>query len=169
MGHVLHLEELTMQKLRSALLLPLLALSVLVSPSGQLQAQAAEGQVVIEDLTPSQLRREIKKIETEFYRVFNASVEDEKLAIICYDLIPTGSNIRQETCEPQFVIDKRGANTNDSRFGNDVLLTPKALQQSLAGDYEKLTAAMTKLSEESEYFRELNSILAALREELENR
>jgi hypothetical protein len=169
MGHVLHLEELTMQKLRSALLLPLLALSVLVSPGVQLKAQAAEGQVVIEDLTPSQLRREIKKIETEFYRVFNASVEDEKLAIICYDLIPTGSNIRQETCEPQFVIDKRGANTNDSRFGNDVLLTPKALQQSLAGDYEKLTAAMTKLSEESEYFRELNSILAALREELENR
>ncbi len=158
-----------MQKLRSALLLPLLALSVLVSPGVQLQAQAAEGQVVIEDLTPSQLRREIKKIETEFYRVFNASIEDEKLAIICYDLTPTGTNIKQETCEPQFLLDKRGENTNDSRFGNDVLLTPQALQQSLAGEYEKLTAAMTELSRESEYFRELNSILAALREELENR
>ena len=118
-----------MQKLRSALLLPLLALSVLVSPGVQLKAQAAEGQVVIEDLTPSQLRREIKKIETEFYRVFNASVEDEKLAIICYDHLPTGSNIKKEKCEPQFAIDKRSKNVNDAQFGTDVLFTAKTMQR----------------------------------------
>ena len=158
-----------MQKLRSALLLPLLALSVLVSPGVQLKAQAAEGQVVIEDLTPSQLRREIKKIETEFYRVFNASVEDEKLAIICYDHLPTGSNIKKEKCEPQFAIDKRSKNVNDAQFGTDVLFTAKTMQRELSEEFAALTEAMTNLAVENEYFAELNSILAALRNELNNR
>ena len=35
-------------------------------------ANAAEDQIVIEDLTRAQLRGEIKKIESEVYRVFNA-------------------------------------------------------------------------------------------------
>jgi len=169
MGHALHIEELTMQKLRSALLLPLLALSVLVSPGVQLKAQAAEGQVVIEDLTPFQLRREIKKIETEFYRVFNASVEDEKLAIICYDHLPTGSNIKKEKCEPQFAIDKRSKNVNDAQFGTDVLFTAKTMQRELSEEFAALTEAMTNLAGENEYFAELNSILEALRDELNNR
>ena len=130
---------------------------------------AADEQIVIEDLTPSQLRREIKKIETEFYRVFNASTEDEKLAINCYDYIPTGSNIKEEACEPQFVIDARGENVTNARFDTDVLLSPQDLQQRLATEYEALTAAMSKLAKENQYFSELNSILAVLREELKNR
>lgn len=133
------------------------------------QTLAAEGQIVMEDLTPSQLRGEIKKIQTEFYRVFNSSIEDKNLAIICYDYIPTGSNIGDEACEPQFVIDKRASNTNDSRLGYDTLLTPDGLQSVLVAEYAALTAAMSELSAQSEYFRELNGILSALREELENR
>jgi hypothetical protein len=130
---------------------------------------AAEGQIVMEDLTPSQLRGEIKKIQAEFYRVFNSSIEDKDLAIICYDYTPTGSNIREEACEPQFVLDKRGDNVNDARLGYDLLLTPTDLQSVLAAEYAALTAAMSKVSKESEYFRELDSILGALREELESR
>jgi len=156
-----------MQKLRSALLLPLLVLSVLSSLDRQLNA--AEEQIVIEDLSPPQLRNQIKRIESEFYRVFNASVEDKQLAINCYDYTPTGSNIREEACEPQFLTDARGQNVNDVRFGVDVLLSPQELRQRLALEYEALTAAMTKLNQESRYFSELNSILAALREELEMR
>ncbi len=156
-----------MQKLRLTLLLPLLTSFLLSGLSMSLQA--AEEQIFIEDLTPSQLRREIKKIETEFYRVFNASIEDEKLIINCYDYVPTGSNIKEEACEPQFLIDARGKNANDVRFNADVLLSPQDLQTRVAVEYEALTAAMTKLSKENEYFRELNSILAALRDELRNR
>lgn len=143
--------------------------SALLLALASTQTLAAEGQIVIEDLTPSQLRAEIKKIETEFYRVFNTSTEDKELAIICYKYTPTGSNIREEACEPQFLIDKRGANVNDQRFGNDVLLTPQDLRTALSAEYAELTAAMTKLSAESEYFRELNGILGALRAELESR
>jgi hypothetical protein len=133
------------------------------------QTLATEGQIVIEDLTPSQLRGEIKIIETEFYRVFNRSIENENLAIACYDHISTGSNIKAEACEPQFVIDKRGYNANDARLGYDLLLTPPDLQSILAAEYDALSAAMPELSAQSEYFRELNRILSALREEQESR
>ena len=66
-------------------------------------------------------------------------------------------------------MEKRADNTNDSSLGIDVLLTPLDLQRELAPDYGTLIAAMTKVAKESEYFRELNNILGALREELESR
>lgn len=135
----------------------------------QTPALAAEDQIVINDLTAAQLRSELKRIQTEFYRVFNESIEDETLAINCYRYTPTGSNIREEACEPQFLIDARGQNVNDVRFNVDVLLNPQDLQARLSEEYEDLTAAMNKLAKESKYFRELNSILGALREELASR
>jgi len=143
--------------------------SALLLAMASTQTLAAEGQIVMEDLTPSQLRGEIKKIETEFYRVFNSSIEDKDLAIVCYDYTPTGSNIKEEACEPQFVIDKRGDNASDVRLGYDLLLTPTDLQSVLAAEYAAFTVAMSELSAQSEYFRELNSILGALREEQESR
>lgn len=143
--------------------------SALLLLMGSTQTLAAEGQIVMEDLTPSQLRGEIQKVQMEFYRVFNSSIEDTHLAIVCYDYVPTGSNIKEEACEPQFVIDKRADNTNDSRLGYDLLLTPEGLQSVLVAEYAALSASMTKLSKESEYFRELDGILGALRAELESR
>ena len=130
---------------------------------------AGEEQIVIEDLTPSQLRAEIKKIETEFYRVFNSSVEDKKLMIVCSTYTPTGSNRKVENCEPQFAADKRADNSQQSRFGNDILYSQQALNAELAPQYAELTAAMTKLAAENEYFRELDGILGALRDELASR
>ncbi|MEX0964261.1 MAG: hypothetical protein WDZ52_09515 [Pseudohongiellaceae bacterium] len=136
---------------------------------GSTHTLAAEGQIVIEDLTPANLRNEIKKIEAEFYRVFNESVENKKLTIVCYNFTPTGSNIKRETCEPQFVVDRRADNSKDSRFGLDVLYSADSLRSELAPQFAELTAAMTELAEENEYFRELDSILAALRDELASR
>ena len=136
---------------------------------GATNSLAGEEQIVIEDLTPSQLRSEIKKIETEFYRVFNSSVEDEKLRIVCSSYTPTGSNRKIENCEPQFAADRRADNSQQSRFGNEVLLSQQALNAELAPQYAELTAAMTKLAAENQYFRELDGILGALRAELESR
>ena len=47
-------------------------------------ARADEDQIVIEDLSRAQLRAEIDKIQKEFYRVFNAANDDDKLDIICH-------------------------------------------------------------------------------------
>ena len=130
-------------------------------------AASAQEPIVIEDLSPAQLRAEIKKVQTEFYRVFNASVEPgSKMTIVCHEYLPTGSNIKREACEPQFVIDRRAGNAADSRFQVDELLSNAALQQELSGEFTELTAAMNKLAAENQYFKELNSVLAMLRERL---
>ena len=123
--------------------------------------------IVIEDLSPAQLRAEIKKVQTEFYRVFNAEVGDSKMQIVCHEYLPTGSNIKREACEPQFVIDKRANNAADSRFQVDELMSAATLQQELSKEFEELTAAMNKLAAEKPYFKELNSVLTMLRERLE--
>lgn len=156
-----------MNTLKPAALAVLCSLLLLAATSPQ--SIAAEGQIVIEDLTPSQLRSEIKKIETEFYKVFNTSTADKSFAIVCYDHMPTGSNIKQEICEPQFVIAKRADNAKDAQFGIDALLTPRAIRRELDTEYAALSEAMTNLAKENAYFGELNGILGALREELENR
>ena len=124
---------------------------------------AAEEQIVIDDLTPAQLRAEIEKIQTEFYRVFNLENDDPDLEIVCHDYVPTGSHITQQACEPQFVIDRRGQNANDTRFSVDTLLDAKGLQNELSAEFTMLTEAMNALAAENRYFRELNEILGMLR------
>lgn len=130
-------------------------------------ANAAEDQIVIEDLTPAQLRGEIKKIESELYRVFNAENENDEFDIICRKYKPTDSNIRKEACEPKFVTDKRGENATDAQLGYDSILMPEALQSALKPELEAFTEAMNTLINENQYFKELNAILGALREQLE--
>ena len=146
---------------------------VLVSLAGFLlaspmpAAHADEEQIVIEDLSRAQLRAEIEKIQHEVYRVFNAANDNDELDIVCHDYVPTGSNIREEACEPQFVIDKRAENVADSRFFTDVLLNPAELQSILGVQFQVLTAAMNAVAAENRYYSELNAILKVLRERLE--
>lgn len=124
---------------------------------------AAEEQIVIDDLSPAQLRDEIEKIQTEFYRVFNLANDEPDLEIVCHDYVPTGSHIKQQACEPQFVIDRRGQNANDSRFSVDTLLDPTALQNELSAEFTRLTEAINALALENRYFKELSDILGMLR------
>ena len=134
--------------------------------SGAAAVVVAQDPIVIDDLSPAQLRAEIKKVQTEFYKVFNAAVEDNKQKIVCHEYVPTGSNIKREACEPQFVIDRRSSNAADSQRALDELLSPAALQQELSEEFAALTVAMNKLAAESPYFKELNSVLGMLRERL---
>jgi hypothetical protein len=156
-----------MNKLKSTVLPRLCSLLLLAVASTQ--SIAVEDQIVIEGLNPSQLRSEIKKIETEFYKIFNANTEDKNLAIVCYNHLPTGSNIKQDICEPQFAVDKRAENANDSQYEIDVLLTAQGMRRELTTEYAALSEAMANLAKENKYFGELNGILGALREELESR
>jgi hypothetical protein len=143
----------------------LLATFMLTSHLGT--AQAEEDQIIIEDLPPSELRAQIERIQTEFYRVFNTLNDDDNLDIVCHIYTPTGSNINKEACEPQFVIDKRSQNASDAQRNMDVLLTPQSLNADLTNEFEQLTEAMNAVSASSDYFKELNLILGVLRERLE--
>ena len=124
---------------------------------------AEEEQVVIEDLSVPQLRAEIEKIQTEFYRVFNTLNEDDEFDIICQKFTPTGSNISEVGCEPTFVSEHRGENANDYRLGTDELMSSDGLINELQPEFEQLTAMMNEMARENQYFQELGQILDMLR------
>ena len=124
---------------------------------------AEEAQVVIEDLTVPQLRAEIEKIQTEFYRVFNTLNENDEFDVVCQKFTPTGSNIPQVGCEPNFLSKRRGANANEYRLGTDELIGNDALIKELQPEFEQLTALMNEISAKNQYLKELGAILQMLR------
>lgn len=127
---------------------------------------AEEEQIVIEDLTVPQLRAEIEKIQTEFYRVFNTLNADDEFDIVCQKFTPTGSNIPEVGCEPNFVSERRGENANDFRSGTDELMSSDALIKELQPEFEQLTVKINEFSDENQYFQELGQILNMLRARL---
>ena len=127
---------------------------------------AEQEQIVIEDLSLSELREQIEIVQNEVYRVFNAMNDNDDFDIICHRYKPTGSNISSEACEPQFLIDKRADNVKEWQFGNDVLLEQNELLASVQSQFEELTEKMNSVAAESEYFRELNQVLGMLNDRL---
>lgn len=128
---------------------------------------AEEEQIVIEDLSLTELRAEIEKIQNEMYRVFNQLNEDDDYDIVCHSYTPTGSNITQRACEPQFMIERRGRNASDYQSGTDDLLTSEGLMAELQPEFNQLTEKMNAVAAESRYFVELNQILGMLRQRLQ--
>ncbi len=124
---------------------------------------AEQDAIVIDDLTVPQLRSEIEKIQTEFYRVFNNLNEGDEFDIVCHSYTPTGSNISERACEPQFMIRRRGQNAKDYQDGTDELLSPAALVDEMQAELQQLTERMNSAMRENEYFRELNRVLQMLR------
>lgn len=124
--------------------------------------------VVIDDISRAALKEEIRKTEREFYRVFNASIEENYLTIHCGTYRPLGSHFKKHYCEPQFLMDARSEKFRDSstRFWLDGQLHLGELLISEQSAFEKLTEAMNSVLRESQYFRELNGTLRILRARL---
>jgi len=119
---------------------------------------------VIDDLSLSELNDQIERVEDEFYRVFNLSIEEEHLKVECADWTPTGTHIAQRACQPHFLTQARNQNLRDWNNQMDVIASPEQLRVRLAAEFEELTAAINEVLEENQYFRELNAILRMLRE-----
>ena len=130
-------------------------------------SSAQDEPIVIEDLSRSELRAEIEKIENEFYRVFNASIDDDRLKIECDTYTPTGSRIAQRACEPQFMIDARNENVQNWQNQIDELQSSEELRAGLQSEFQDLTNAMNTVLQASQYFQELNAILRMLRERMQ--
>lgn len=130
---------------------------------GTLSIAAAEDQVVvIQDLSRSELRKEIVLIEQELYQMFNDNNSAVELEIKCEVLTRTGSHIPAQACEPKFMRDARAQNAADSQFGIQTLIQDSKLRQYYAGDYEKLTLAMEDLAKVNGNFSQLVMILNKL-------
>ena len=57
---------------------------------------------------------EIVDEENKIFSMFNELNSDDDFDILCDNIAPTGSHIRQRVCEPRFV--KRNASSNGSRL-----------------------------------------------------
>lgn len=151
-------------KFKTRLLVSSLVLTASISAA--LPLTAADKPIVIEDLSRSELRAQIERVENEFYRVFNSTSDNELLEITCSSYVPTDSHISQRACEPRFLTKARNENVNNWRNDVDVLLSTEELQSALTQEFEQLTEAMNTALKENEYFRELNGVLRMLRERM---
>ena len=139
-------------------------LAVIVSCSFTTLISAQEEPIVIDDLSLSELNDQIERVEDEFYRVFNLSIEEEHLKVECDDWTPTGTHIAQRACQPFFLTQARNQNLRDWNNQMDVIASPEQLRVRLAAEFEELTAAINRVLEEYQYLRELNAILRMLRD-----
>lgn len=139
-------------------------LAVIVCCSFTTLISAQEEPIVIDDLSLSELNDQIERVEDEFYRVFNLSIEEEHLKVECDDWTPTGTHIAQRACQPFFLTQARNQNLRDWNNQMDVIASPEQLRVRLAAEFEELTAAINSVLEENQYLRELNAILRMLRD-----
>jgi hypothetical protein len=124
---------------------------------------AAEQEIIIEDLSRAELRAEIIKIENEFYRVFNASTNKEYLKVECSEFKPINSHIKRRFCEPEFLVDARSENAKNWQNNVDTLRETDELRSALVSEFEELTVEMNEILAQNEYFSELNKVLRMLR------
>ncbi len=139
-----------------------LLLALLLACLGYAPLAQEDQLVVIEDLSKSELRKEIVSIEQELYQFFNDNNADADLEIKCQEFIRTGSHIPVQACEPKFMRDARAENANDSAFGIQELMLDERLIQYHAVDYQRLTEAMNALAKENPNFAQLVMILNKL-------
>ena len=139
-------------------------LAVIVCCSFTTLISAQEEPIVIDDLSLSELNDQIERVEDEFYRVFNLSIEEEHLKVECDDWTPTGTHIAQRACQPFFLTQARNQNLRDWNNQMDVIASPEQIRVRLAAEFEELTAAINSVLEENQYLRELNAILRMLRD-----
>ena len=74
-------------------------------------------EVVVPGVRPQNLRVEIERLEHVVYERWNALNSNDEFDIHCLDSEPTGSNITQTQCAPNFVIEAESRAAEDAVHG----------------------------------------------------
>lgn len=81
------------------------------------QSAADVDEVVVPGRRPENLRVEIERLEQVVYERWNALNSNDEFDIHCLDSEPTGSNITQTHCAPNFVIEAESRAAEDAVHG----------------------------------------------------
>jgi hypothetical protein len=92
---------------------PALAQELAATP----QSDPNADEVVVPGYRPQNLRVEIERLEQVVYDRWNALNSNDEFDIHCLDSEPTGSNITQTHCAPNFVIEAESRAAEDSVHG----------------------------------------------------
>ena len=117
---------------------PALAQEIASSP----QAADDVDEVIVPGTRPQNLRVEIERLEQVVYERWNALNSNDEFDIHCLDSEPTGSNITQTHCAPNFVIEA------ESRAAEDAVDGARTTGRSRSDEYVTLVQEKSRLLNE---------------------
>ena len=115
------------------------------------------------------IRMEIVDEENKIFSMFNELNSDDKFDILCDNIAPTGSHIKQRVCEPRFVTETRAQMTQDYVRGIGMLVGSSDLEVETAMEREELEKEHLRIAVEHPEYLEMLTELTNLRDTLESR
>ena len=115
------------------------------------------------------IRMEIVDEENKIFSMFNELNSDDRFDILCDNIAPTGSHIKQRVCEPRFVTETRAQMTQDYVRGIGMLVGSSDLEVETAMEREELEKEHLRIAVEHPEYLEMLTELTNLRGTLESR
>lgn len=135
---------------------------LLLLPFSHAQDNSDKEVFVLDDMSKSEVKKHIVKVEDDVYRVFNANNSTDEFDINCRMEKPTGTYIPQRVCQPEFLAKAQQRNTNDYLRGVDSQLSQEALMNEFTEEFEQVSAEYAQLYKENATFALLLDSLSAL-------
>ena len=115
------------------------------------------------------IRMEIVDEENKIFSMFNELNSDDRFDILCDNIAPTGSHIKQRVCEPRFVTETRAQMTQDYVRGIGMFVGSSDLEVETAMEREELEKEHLRIAVEHPEYLEMLTELTNLRDTLESR
>ena len=115
------------------------------------------------------IRMEIVDEENKIFSMFNELNSDDDFDILCDNIAPTGSHIRQRVCEPRFVTETRARMAQDFMLGIHALNESSDLGVETKLQQDELEKEHLRIAAEYPEYLEMLTKLMTLRTTLETR
>jgi hypothetical protein len=142
------------------------------------QAGEKVDEVIVPGRRPQNLRAEIERLEHVVYERWNALNSNDEFDIQCLDSEPTGSNITQTRCAPNFVIRAEaraaedaidGARADLTSFNTDYLLGMEEKSRQLNEEMQRIAREDEQFLRDLVRLDELRQLQATEREQRRRR
>ena len=115
------------------------------------------------------IRMEIVDEENKIFSMFNELNSDDDFDILCDNIAPTGSHIKQRVCEPRFVTETRARMAQDFMLGIGALNESSDLGVETKLQQDELEKEHLRIAAEYPEYLEMLTKLMNLRATLETR
>jgi hypothetical protein len=151
----------------------ILALAALAVPAfaqtaqpGRPESAPKPDEVVVPGRAPENVRVEIERLENAVYERFNALNSNDDFDIHCFEQAPTGSNIPERKCWPNFALrsEQRAAGASLNRMHGMGGGNSRQERMGLEQKGKELTAEIQRVAREDEQLMRDLTRLAELKE-----
>ena len=123
-------------------------------------------EVIVSGMRPEQIRAEIERVENAVYERFNALNNNDDFDIHCFEQAPTGSNIPERKCWPNFAVcsDHRAAGASLKKMQGMGGGNSRQERMGLEQKSKELTAEIQRVARQDEQLMHDLTRLAELKE-----